>query len=751
MALFRIRTIGMVACILGLSVPPAVSAEEGNDSPAAASPEDGLVDVVVTAQRRKEREQEVPIAITTLGPEQIERQGIKTGFELTKTVPGLVYGSNSAYAVPFLRGVGSVNDSPGDEPAVATYIDGVYIGNGIVLSLPYGSVQGVEVLKGPQGTLFGRNAVGGVINVTLRGPERHFNTTASIGYDNFQAVEGSLFVTGPLSDKLSASADVQFRQQDRGFYRNDYDGSRADRQDYATFRGKLRIDATDDLSFDISADYQNTLTGQGGVAGELPGTVPLAALAGGTYPTAANHVYSNVSGNNRVSTYGASIIGTLDLHSVLLKSITSYRHLDYKFFIQNGFFPDGVLSADQPNPGLIDPQGVPVGTRSVIPASTYYVNRTTNPYFATQEIQIASASGSPLEWILGGFAQWSSDRWETLQVNYQANPAVPFVEFRDTPQLTRTYAAFGQATYHLTQQLALVGGLRYSTETKSTHGTQYVFGDQVAVNSQEESFNGVSYRGGINYQMTDKTLLYASASRGFKSGVFVVSNFGGDAVKPERLDAYEVGIKTDITSRLRVNADVYHYNYKDMQVSAIALGGLTALANAAQARMNGAELELQAIPLTGLTISLSGSYEDAYYQSFPNAQAFLRSNSAGYYQVTADVSGKQLIRTPKWSGTTGVTYVRGLADLGSLTLGANYYRSGAFPWDYTGTLRQGGYGTLDLSADWKTANERYSVMLYGTNVSNAKYAAGVQPGVQGALAFWGKPAVVGVRLRYNFN
>lgn len=718
-----------------------------------ANPADSsqLEDIIVTAQRRSERAQSVPVAITTISPATIERQAIKSTFDLTKLVPGLNYTTNAGFAAPFIRGVGGTNAEPGDEPSVATYIDGVYTADPQGLSAPFGTVKSVEVLKGPQGTLFGRNAVGGVINVTLRGPEDAFDGTTSLSYDNYRALEGTLFVTGPLSEKVSASLDVQLRNQDRGFFTNDFNGSEAGFSNYDTFRGKLLLKPTERLTIELSADYQHLHSDLGDVTGTLPGTTPLAAYLGYPYPSERNHVYSDVPGYLDYIGWGGSATISLDLGGATLKSISSYHWNKRVTTLHVGFIPAGTLSVQQPNPGLVDSDGNAIGTKTIVPASAIYDNTSIAPYFATQEFQLASAKGGPLEWILGGFAQWSRDQWRDLQVNYQIRPAVPFVAYRNTYDGTAAYAAFAQATYHLTPQVAVVGGLRYTAETKSTVGHFFFGATPAGDNDQKTTFHDLSYHAGINFQATPTMLFYASTSRGFKSGVYVPSDFGGTPVRPEVLYAYELGAKLDITRNLRVNAAVYHYDYNNQQVNAVNSNGLSSLQNAASSKQNGAEVEIQAIPIRNLTIGLTGSYVDAHYHAFHNAQVFLPSSSGGYYQTVLDVSGKPIIQTPKWSGKASVNYLVELSDGSTVNLGASYFRTGSFSWDYSGSIKNPAYGLLDLSAEWMSSDKHYSVQLYGNNVTNTKYASGLTVLVHGALPYWGRPTVVGARFRYNFK
>ncbi len=338
-----------------------------------------------------------------------------------------------------------------------------------------------------------------------------------------------------------------------------------------------------------------------------------------------------------------------------------------------------------------------------------------------------------------------------LWLDYRADPLLPDVAYPDTSQGTKAYAAFAQGTFHLAPQLSLVGGLRYSTETKTAKGNLVVAGRLADTNNQRKTFDGVSYRFGVNYEPNEQTLLYASASRGFKSGLFTPLSFRGNPIKPEKLDDFEVGAKVDLSRNLRFNLNGFHYIYKNQQVNAILPNGLSSLLNAASSKLTGGELEIEAAPVSNLTLGLSGSYIHARYKSFANAQAFIPSASAGYYQDIINASGNPVIQTPTWTGKGSANYRIDLANGSAVNLGANYYRSGSFSWDYSNLTRNRAYGILDLSLEWASADQRYSVLIYGNNVTNTKYAAGLTQSVQGSLTFPGRPAVIGGRFRIKFD
>lgn len=749
--MIRKRTSAVLLGSAILALANGNAAAQGSERRAA------LEEVIVTAQRQQQRSQDVPITITTLTSAQMEAQGISSSFDLTKVVPGLVFSRSSSYAVPYLRGVGTTNTSPGDEPSVATYIDGVYYGNPVVLALPYGTVAGMEVLKGPQGTLFGRNATGGVINVTLRGPEFTSSGVASIGFDDYRGVDGNLFMTGPLGERVAASVDIQVRNQDKGYFTNDENGHDVGVNRYASIRQKLQFRVSDDLTIDTSLDYQRSKSTMGVYFGNYPGNIPLSALAGGEYPTRPLHTNSNVDGFFELDSWGGSVTVTGALGDHTIKSITSYRNTDYHFKQQVGFLPDGLMSITQPNPDpsqpdgqLRDPNGNIVGDRVVAPATTYYDNTSGTPYFATQEFQFISDNNGSLEWLAGTYFQFSKDHWDPLEIDFESNPTggVNFVRYHASTS-TRAYAAFAQATWHVTDRLELVGGLRQSYEIKTSKGRQELFGTEVARNRQEAEFDGLSYRFGANYKPTDTAMLYASVSRGFKSGLFSVASFGGEPIDPETLDAYEVGFKVEPSDILRINGSAYYYDYEDIQVNIVTDQGLTSLANAAAAEMKGVELQVEMMPLPGLTLSLSGAYQDTEYRSYRDAVVYAPSSSAGNYQLAIDASGNRTPRAPEFSGTASINYLLHLGD-NSINLGLSYYHSDDFYWTADNTVEQEAYGVLDLSAEWRSAGEKYSVLLYGNNVTDEEYGTGLLSSVQGDLLQFGTPAVYGVRFRVNF-
>ena len=728
------------------------SSAEPPAPPASGEEPEGLAEIIVTAQRHAERSQDVPISMTTIAPAQLEAQGITSGFDLTKIVPGLVFSQSSSYAVPFLRGVGSTNTSPGDEPSVATYIDGVYYGNPAALALPYGTVANMEVLKGPQGTLFGRNATGGVINVTLRGPEFSYGGVATMAYDNYRASEANLFVTGPLSEKVAASIDIVTRNQDKGYLVDDATGHNVGVNNYAGIRQKFKILASDTVTVDTSLDYQHSGNTTGTYFGTLKGDVPLGAINDSPYPTQNLHTRSNADNSFDLDSWGGSVTVTAELGENTFKSISSYRNVDYTFVQQVGFVNDNTMTLSQTNDGLTLPGGTPVGTRSVTPATTYYNNHTKTPYFATQEFQFISGKGELFDWMAGAYMQFSKDEWAPLDIAYsldQAYGKTPAFVSYDGYVSTEAYAAFAQGTFHLTDQLDLVGGLRESYEVKKTKADQAVFGNVVASNDQKEEFDGLSYRAGLNYKPSNNALVYLTASRGFKSGLFSIASFGGQPIKPEELNAYEVGFKLQPLSVLRVNGSAFYYDYKDIQVNTVIDTGVTALSNAAEARMKGLELEVQYMPIQRLTLSLSGAYEKAEYRKYESAVVYLPSNSGGNYQAALDVSGNRMPRVPKFTTTTSAHYIVPIGD-NTIDFGASYYRSGQFYWTADNGPEQKSYGLLDLSAEWLSSDGKYSVLAYANNASDTEYGTGMLAAVQGNLVQFGRPMVYGTRFKLNF-
>ncbi|API59700.1 hypothetical protein BSL82_10525 [Tardibacter chloracetimidivorans] len=716
--------------------------------------DNGIADIVVTAERRADRLQDVPIAITAATANQLKAQGVVDAFDIGKITPSFNSNRTIGFGTPIMRGVGSTNITLGDEPSVATYVDGFYQGVSAGAQLPFNNIERVEVLKGPQGTLYGRNATGGLINIITRIPKSELSIEGQAGYASYDTITADAYVTGGLADGLSSDLAVTFRDQGQGYSRNLLTGKSAGRSEYVAVRSKTAWDFSAANSLVIGLSYAKSKNDIANVNLPLPGTAPLLAGPGILYGRKRGEFASNLTPRFDVEEYGVNATLRLDLGFANLVSLSQYRRLDIKNEVEgDGTSADGVLSTTQLGitPGL--PAGSELTPQLVIPASFSYDAPQEVPYFVTQELQLVSNDGGPFKWIVGGYYQTSKDEYApALLLNFQVD-APPLASFA-VGQSTRAAAAFAQGSYTLSSGLSFTGGVRYSTEKKSLTGSASSLNELGSYDTipadQSKRFNSFTYRAAIDYRINRKLLLYATTNKGFKSGLFNASSIAAPAVSPETLYAYEAGFKADPNAFLRINGSIYYYDYKDLQTFAVDRQGIAFLQNAGGAEMYGVELAVEAIPYGGLNLRASLGLEHARYQNFANAQVLIPSPSGGNYTTQENVSGNKMLRTPEITGNIGATYSFALKSEGTLTLNASAAYSGEYFWDAGNRFQQSAYVLVDLSARFSTPDDRWNVRVWGKNVTDKAYAIYGNADTRYFSVGFGEPATYGVTIGKAF-
>lgn len=745
---------------IGLAlVASQASGQEAGEATNTETPAVGIEDIVVTAQRRNENLQNVPIAITAVSSEQLENAKIESSYDLVTVVPALTINRSAIYAVPFLRGVGTTNIIVGDEPSVASYVDGFYQGPSAAANLPFNNIERVEVLKGPQGTLYGRNATGGLINLITTAPRDSFAARGSIGYGNFDTVEADAYVTGPLSSAVRADLAMRFRDQGKGYVRNRFNNNRIGEDDGFALRGKIAIDLSETATLVIGADYNNARNNQGTAQSIQPGTAPVGAINGAQFSTVPRETFMNFDPIGSVKSWGVNSTLRAELGEVTLVSMTQYRHYD----------SDNDLDADASSADNLPAQIYP-GAGRQNPAF-YFHSPTDMPYFFTQELQLLSNGDGPFSWIVGGFGQISEERYKPLAFRIAADPATPTFVSIFADARTRALSTFGQLSYELGGGVKLTAGGRMTWEKKAVDARQYVgpFNPATSipavVQDTSKSWSAFTYRLAADWQANDDLLLYASASKGFKSGTYNTGAISATAtpVNPETLYAYEVGFKSDPSTTLRVNGSVFYYDYKNIQFFA-QLGNTSALLNAGAAELYGAELEAIWRPFVGFSINAAATYEHSEYTNFPSALVYLpflagpngQPNFAapmagGQSTYFLDAAGKPVVRTPKFTGNLTATYEADFGNRTGLTLSANGYHNSGYNFDPLGIVKQKSYSLLGASATYRFADDRYSVSVWGRNLTNETYLESVTSGNRNSRVGYNAPRTYGVTFRAEFE
>jgi iron complex outermembrane receptor protein len=796
---------GLDSALAGEAVDAGSAADAG--APASSA---GLEEIVVTARRRSENNQKTPVSITALQSQDLENHGVTSIRGLTSEVPSLSlqssnYDSFGGYIG--IRGQQATDIVITQTPPVGIYVDDVYYASTLTTNLNnFEGIQQVEVLDGPQGTLYGRNTTGGAVKITTVLPDYSgVSGTLKLGYGNYddRIVSGS--VNLPLIDnKLALNLTGQYNAHN-GYGRDIGNGVDLERLKNESLRATLRFDVTDDFQLVARAEWghatgtQNindlvyvapgfsiaaaSVAAQIGVLqpgdfailgglltkGAPPAGTTLAqletffadvnkgrsALAGYICPHCTNVTYSTPasltpfglggsapivpSSVANVSTY--SITGTYQLpHDMYFKSITAYQGTSRR--------------------SIADTDGTPfllVGG----------VSDSQDPHQITQELQLGGTSfGDQLKW-LGGYYYYhlagNDNADPTIQiVPFQPNPVTDLANFTDTSN-----SVFGQATYAILPTVHFTAGVRYTTErTKleigsfnaaecTVQGVPLDATGAACSNSFYNSFNNTSYTGGFDWNLTDDVLLYIKTSSGFRAGGTNQRSDPALPFKPETVTDYEFGAKSEwLDRRLRANLAVYRSNYKDIQRSVLSFSNgaeVTAIQNAASAKINGAELTVTALPIAPLRLNLSLAYTAPKYDSYTGL-----SPTTG---LPVDLSGNAFPDVSKWQGSVGATYT--LSDpIGdaAATLGYSFRSKVDYnPDDHTTEsapyVIQSGYGLLDarITQEIKTWNS--VVGIWAKNLTNRPYYSGADDFATTlgyAFAIPGNPRTFGVDVRKNF-
>jgi len=522
----------IAGCMSGVSVAQDATKMDGAS---------GLEEIVVTAQRRTEKLQDVPISVSALTATTLANAGVGTTEALLQVVPSLNVTRTASGSVPFIRGVGTQDTTIGNESGVATYVDGVYYMAQTGTIFSFNNVERVEVLKGPQGTLFGRNATGGLINVITRDPSATESIEGRVGYGNYKTLQGSLYATGG-GDTLAADIAAYHVKQDEGFGRNLVSGDDINLRDETSVRSKVLWRPADSAKLTASADWSQIKTDFGLNRNAYPG----ATLAGGVKLGNTSPYDSPSNFRSYVPDYyhwGASLRFEQELDWAQLTITSAYR--DFKF----------TWNYDQ--------DATPARLADII------VN---NKNTSLQNEVLLVGSVDRLDWTAGLFALNATSKLDPLSVR-SIGPSSNFDLY--SKQKLDSYAAFTQGTYALTDTTKVTAGVRYTQDERDLTGRNIAgpgnaagAGAVLRVNANNATFSKVTWRASLDHKFTDDVLGYVSYSRGFKSGLFNQSSQAGDPIRPETIDAVEVGSKSEmLNGTLRLNAAAFYYEVKDLQVS----------------------------------------------------------------------------------------------------------------------------------------------------------------------------------------
>ncbi len=717
---------------------------------AQSAPEGGvgvLEEIVVTAQKREENLQNVPIAVTAVSGDTLEKIGITDTFDLKAVAPALNFSTAvGGIGLPRIRGVGSTGTGPGIENPVATYIDGVYIGSGTGTLTSLNDVEQVAVLKGPQGTLFGRNATGGLIQITTRKPSHEFAGDVEATVGNYATYGGSLYLTGGLSDSLAASVAFKYEDRGDGFGINTRTGNEVLTQKSYTGRAKLLWEPGDNTTVTLSGDVSH-------VEAVNPAFRPQTKNVRGNFASGGERdIDADVDPALDSDQSGGSLEIRHDFGAMELMSLTAYRKMD--LYVK--FDPDGTTEDEWV--GVTNANINPLGTQHGFINS----NNQHDTQF-TEELQLLSTGDSAFKWVVGAFYMSGDGDYDPSRSINAATGALNQYTDLVAKQTLESLAGFAQGTYSFSAATNLTAGVRYTSDKREANGIRQTYSAatgqpitpqpnyQGIQENFEDTFPRTTYRLSLDHRFSPEVMGYASYNRGFRSAAFVVQNIGtgtttppftptpatNKVLKPEIVDAYEVGMKTDLFDRrVRLNAAGYYYDQQNTQVMQI-ISGIQNIYNAEGAEIYGADIDLTAVVTNHFTVTTGINYTHGRYTNFPNASVAIPRGSSpacpigtapplaaaqqgGNCLVTGDASGKKLQNVPDWSANVGASYDVSTS-VGDFTVSANYYHNDGWPADPDNRVEQGAYDLLDGSVMWQSPKDTFSVSLWGKNLTDAFY------------------------------
>ncbi|WP_158258132.1 TonB-dependent receptor [Sphingopyxis lindanitolerans] len=658
----------------------AQSAGAATEPVDTASQSSGVLgDIVVTAQRRSERLQDVPIAVSVISGNDALDKGVTSTVDLTSAVPGLVVNYNANVGNLYLRGVGSNLPNPTDEQPTATYVDGVYIPFPQSNFFTFYDVERIEVLKGPQGTLFGRNATGGVVQIITKDPSQETELDASLTYGNYNTVSLQAYGTTGLGDKAAIGVSAQYDNQGKGFGRNLTLNEPAFQRaiDSYTVRAKLLVTPTDTTKILVTADYSNLLNSSGYQL--MPGVIGGDGVS--TYPGKFNTLNDLPTGNP-LEMYGVSFKLNQEIGNLDFTAISGYRELTGTFFSDSDSTPQPLSQLELREKGRA----------------------------FSQELQLAGSSDR-FNWIVG---LYYFDIFGRGQLFNRATPIIAPLPLIGSQQEGRSIAGFAQGTLELGGGTSVTAGARYTKEWQDFY---YPAGNL----RSSQSFAKPSWRVAIDHKFSDDLMVYVSYNNSFKGGGYnlisptllsgTVNNF-----QPEVLQSFEGGLKAQLfDGRMRLNIAAFHYLYDDIQTALVIPGGVVTL-NAAKAHTTGLEIDFSAKPTDFLELSGAFSAMRGKYDRYPNAPSI----GADAVQRTVDASGNDLLVLPDYTATGTATFNIPLSS-GTLRPSATISYNDGFFWFADNRLRSPAYTLINAQLGWTSDNEQFGIRLWARNLTNKYY------------------------------
>jgi iron complex outermembrane receptor protein len=732
--------------------------------------DDLIEEVIITSQKRAAgvSVQDVPIAVTAVNEALISKTFAIDIADIGRLAPGAMLAPSSTFAsFPnfFVRGIGISGSTRSLDPAVGVFVDGMYLGFPVGTVVDVFDRESIEVLRGPQGTIFGRNVTGGAVNIRTRRPDGEFGIRAEVLAGNYNRLDASFSIEGPvMKDKLAAKVAVMSRNRD-GFWEDNNGGTvnlainpmglpssptgtKPD-VDMLIVRPMLRFTPTDNIDFTVIGEYLKDQSGTANsrnivntVVGRRPQTIH-----GYTPPADPYEINHDLIGYNDAE--AKSVVGELnwDLGHGVVTSVTGYRDVDY----------DSSTDFD--------------GTPFTI---FHFPDNSENAEQRSQEIRYASKFSDRYEFVVGAFyfdqSYFVGERRQIITGMGLADAVLT-----DRAQIANVdhdnLSFFAEANFKLGDAWDLTVGGRHSREEKTALfaalGTCTLnFSSCTNVFRRNNSWSDFTPKIALKYSFNDDTMVYVSRTEGFRSGTFdaranTVDSFLNSTPSPETVEAYELGFKTTMNDgRLRLNAAVYTSDYTDIQrlaleevpLSVNSTGRIQRLINAASATIKGVEVELSAILAEGFKIDANIGYVDASYDKF---EGFDADGVPGYNPLTdpAAARAKKFERVPEMTYNIAASYDRPLASGGELGFRLSYNWTDEFYNDALNSviIRQEAYGLIDASVSYTNEKENLQVSLFGRNLADEDYFDFALDNALTTQTWGGMPRTFGVRLTYSYD
>jgi iron complex outermembrane receptor protein len=706
----------------------------------------GLEEIVVTARKRAENAQDVPIAITTLSDAKLKELGANTMGELVQHVPNFDWDPVGINALSSwgLRGIVDQSRNAGQESGLGIYVDGVFIGRPVGFNASLADIDQVEVLRGPQGSLYGRNTIAGAVNITTRRPANDLGLNVDLNLGNYERRDAEVGISGPIVPGVLLGKVSAFEQRNDGYVHNVFNGRDLLNENRQGGRAALYWTPVESLEIRLSGDI---LHEDHRPAFGLSAEPELNIAIPNWYFADRFTTNQNDANFEKVDVAGGSVLVNWTLpNGLLFTSITADRI--------NNFNLDN------------DDDAGPITL-----THSHFIDESA---MFSQEFRLTSAAGKVYDYVAGLY-------YLDENVRFNRHTAVVPAPEEDLGILdagkvgTRSYAAFGNVNYHLASAWTLGVGLRYTIDRKDANFTQSVnvplgfqsdFTDFPGIRRSDKQVSGDLT---LTWKPQEDLLTYGTVRKGFKSGGFQTdiidfSDVASFSFKPETAVTYELGAKSEaLHRRIRLNGALFDTEYKDMQVSQLVGLGFTTN-NAGKSRIRGAELEVEYVPVEHLTLGVSSGVLDAKYLDFPNC------DSLG---LGLNCSGNRLQFTPRWNLGTTVDY-RVPIGFGSIVLhadsssrgyeysdavnqdGARELTAGVASWP----LKIGGYTLVGGRIGFESPDRAWGIYAWGKNLTNRDYdlrrwrypiipVAFGAVGARGIEFVPGQPRTWGVELTYR--